>query len=256
MNTDLPNTASYISSGSSALDQAIVGDGGGYPAGRVVEIYGRKGIGKTTLALHAMVSCQAAGRFVALVDAEHAIHLAYAERVGVQLEDLLVSQPDSAEQALALVESLAASGAVGLVVVDSVEALVTQAELDGETAASPGALARLLSTSLRRLTAIADRTGCCILFINHLQERVDSTFGPREVTAGGNAFKYYASVRIKVLCTGELRSGGKTIGHRLRAQVVKNKISPPFRQAELQVLFDPSSNGQVIDVVSVAATIE
>ena len=217
---------SVIPTGSVGLDRAL----GvlGYPAGRVVEIYGPEASGKTTLTLHAIASCQAGGGVAAFVDAEHALDPIYAEKLGVNLDDLLVSQPDDGEQALDVVEGLVASSAVHLVVVDSVAALVPRRELEGDMGDhSVGTQARLMSKALRRLTGLASRTGCCIIFINQLRQKIGVTFGPSEVTSGGNALKYYASVRLDVRRTGTLKTGADAVGNQTRVRVVKNKMARP-----------------------------
>lgn len=225
-----------VPSGSMALDDAL--GVGGWPRGRVVEIFGRESSGKTTLTLHAIAEVQKQGGTAAFVDAEHALDMNYARNLGVDIDTLLVSQPDSGEQALEITEALVRSGAIDLVVVDSVAALVPRAEIEGEMGDHHvGLQARLMSQALRKLTGVTARTGCVVVFINQIRQKIGVTFGSGEVTTGGNALKFYSSIRVEIRRIGSIKQGDKVLGNKTRIRILKNKLAPPFREVETEIRY-------------------
>jgi recombination protein RecA len=254
--TEVPQV-SVVPTGSIGLDLAL--GVGGLPRGRVVEIYGPESSGKTTLALHAIAEVQRQGGVAAFIDAEHALDVSYARRLGVNLSDLLVSQPDTGEQALEIVETLVRSGACDLVVVDSVAALVPKAEIEGEMGdAHMGVQARLMSQALRKLTAVVSRNQSIVVFINQIRMKIGVVFGNPETTTGGHALKFYASVRLDIRRTGQVKEGDAVVGSRTRVKVVKNKVAPPFREAEFDIRYGSGVDryAEAIDLASERGIVE
>jgi recombination protein RecA len=246
-----------ISTGALSLDIAL--GVGGVPRGRIIEIYGPESSGKTTLALHIVAQAQTTGGIAAFIDAEHALDVGYARKLGVKTDDLLISQPDTGEQALEIVETLVRSGAIDVLVVDSVAALVPKAEIEGEMGDSHmGLQARLMSQALRKLTATISKSNCCVIFINQIRMKIGVMFGNPETTTGGNALKFYASVRMDIRRIASLKQGQDTIGSRTRVKVVKNKVAPPFKEAEFDIMYGTgiSWEGDLVDLGAASNIIE
>lgn len=244
-----PVDVDVISSGSLLLNEAL--GVGGYPKGRIIEIFGPESSGKTTLALHAIAECQKKGGRAAFIDAEHAIDPIYAKNLGVNIDELILSQPDSGEQALEIVQMLAKSNAIDLIVVDSVAALVPQSELDGEMSdSSVGMQARLMSKAMRKLAGVLNKADCAVIFINQLREKVGVLYGNPETTSGGRALKFYSSIRIDIRRSEAIKNGTDIVGNTCKVKIVKNKVSPPFKQCEIDIIYGQgiSKAGEVLDL--------